>query len=137
MKSRLLLGAAIAALVASLMAASGAAAAVQPTAMGSYIVVLKDSAGAPATVASQQARTFGAKVGFVYSSALKGYSATMRVADVAALRRDARVAYVAADRTVQIQADTLPTGINRIDGELSSTISGNGSGSVNVNSTWP
>jgi subtilisin len=33
---------------------------------------------------------------------------------------------------VRIAAQTLPTGINRIDGELSSTVSGNGSGSVNV-----
>jgi subtilisin len=132
MRPRLLLVAGIVALVATLMAGTGAAATAQPTAMGSYIVVLKDSAGAPATVASQQARTFGAEIGFVYSSALKGYSATLPVANVAALRRDARVAYVAEDRTVQAQADTLPTGINRIDGELSSTISGNGSGSVDV-----
>jgi subtilisin len=33
---------------------------------------------------------------------------------------------------VTIAAQTLPTGINRIDGELSSTVSGNGSGSVSV-----
>lgn len=132
MRPRFLLGASIVALVSILVAATGAAAAVTPTAMGSYIVVLKDSAGAPATVASHQARTFGAKVGFVYGSALKGYSATMPVADVQALRRDPRVAYVTADRTVHTEAQTLPTGINRIDGELSSTVSGNGSGSVNV-----
>lgn len=132
MRPRFLLGVSIVALVSILVAATGAAAAVKPTAMGSYIVVLKDSAGAPATVASHQARTFGAKVGFVYDSALKGYSATMPVADVQALRRDPRVAYVTADRTVHTEAQTLPTGINRIDGELSSTVSGNGSGSVNV-----
>ena len=33
---------------------------------------------------------------------------------------------------VSIDAQTLPTGIDRIDGELSSTASGNGSGSVGV-----
>jgi subtilisin family serine protease len=33
---------------------------------------------------------------------------------------------------VTTDVQTLPTGVNRIDGELSSTVSGNGSGSVNV-----
>ena len=36
------------------------------------------------------------------------------------------------DREVHLAAQTLPTGINRVDGERSSTVSGNGSGSVNV-----
>lgn len=132
MRPRLLVVACVVALAALLVSASGALAAAAPRTMGSYIVVLKDGAGAPAALAAQQTRTFGGKVGFVYSSALQGYSASLPVADVAALRRDPRVAYVTADRTVSIQAQTLPTGINRIDGELSSTISGNGSGSVNV-----
>jgi subtilisin len=110
MRPRFLLGVSIVALVSILVAATGAAAAAKPTAMGSYIVVLKDSAGAPATVASHQARNFGAKVGFVYGSALKGYSATMPVADVQALRRDPRVAYVTADRTVRTEAQTLRPG---------------------------
>jgi subtilisin family serine protease len=131
MRSRLLFGA-IGALAVTLVAASGATAAVQPAAMGTYIVVLKDTAGAPATVASRHARHFGAKVGFIYGSALKGYSANVPVADVNALRRDPNVAYVTQDRQVHTEAQTLPTGINRVDGELSSAISGNGSGSVNV-----
>jgi subtilisin len=132
MRLRLLAIACIAALLSILVSVSGAVAATAPRTMGNYIVVLKDGAGAPAALASQQTRAFGGKVGFVYGSALKGYSASLPVADVAALRRDPRVAYVAADRTLSIQAQTLPTGINRVDGELSSTISGNGSGSVNV-----
>lgn len=132
MRPRLLVVACIASLVSVLVTASGALAATAPRTMGNYIVVLKDGAGAPAALASQQTRTFGGKVGFVYGSALKGYSASLPVANVAALRRDPRVAYVTTDRTLSIQAQTLPTGINRIDGELSSTISGNGSGSVNV-----
>ena len=43
-----------------------------------------------------------------------------------------RVQSVVQDQTVSIDAQTLPTGINRIDGELSSTVSGNGSGAVNA-----
>jgi subtilisin family serine protease len=42
------------------------------------------------------------------------------------------VASVEPDRIVSIAAQTTPTGINRIDGELSSTVSGNGSGTVSV-----
>lgn len=123
----------IAVLVSSiLVSAPGALAATAPRTMGNYIVVLEDGAGAPAAVAAEQTRTFGGKVGFVYTSALKGYSASLPVADVAALRADPRVAYIMADRTVSIAAQTLPTGIDRVDGELSSTISGNGSGSVDV-----
>ena len=48
------------------------------------------------------------------------------------MKDDARVEYVSIDRAVRIAAQTLPTGIDRIDGELSSTVSGNGSGSVGV-----
>jgi subtilisin len=42
------------------------------------------------------------------------------------------VAAVVVDQTFRVSAQTLPTGINRVDGELSSTVSGNGSGVVNV-----
>jgi subtilisin family serine protease len=132
MRPRLLAAAGIAALVAVMVSASGALAASTPRTMRNYIVVLKDGVSAPAAVAAKHTRTFGGKVGFVYGSALKGYSASLPVADVQALRRDPNVAYVTEDRTLSIQAQTLPTGINRVDGELSSTVSGNGSGSVNV-----
>jgi subtilisin len=39
---------------------------------------------------------------------------------------------VTSDREVRLAAQVLPTGVDRIDGELSSTLAGNGSGSVNV-----
>ena len=132
MRPRLLAIACITALVSILVSVSGAVAATAPATMGSYIVVLKDGAGAPAAVASEQTRAFGGTVGFVYTAALKGYSATLPVADLAALRRDPRVAYVSPDGTASIEAQTLPTGVDRVDGELSSTVSGNGGGSVNV-----
>jgi subtilisin family serine protease len=48
------------------------------------------------------------------------------------LSRDPRVAFVSADGEVSITAQNLPTGINRIQADASSTLSGNGSGSVNV-----
>jgi len=95
-------------------------------------VVLKGSVGAPDAVAAQQGRSRAFVVGHVYRAALKGYSAVMTAADAQALRADPRVASITPDRPVHIDQQTLPTGIDRIDGELSSTVSGNGSGSVDV-----
>jgi subtilisin len=97
-----------------------------------YIVMLKDFVASPAAVAHGHARAHHAQLGFVYSSAIKGYSATLSAAAVRALRADPQVAAVIPDREVHLAAQTLPTGINRVDGERSSTVSGNGSGSVNV-----
>jgi subtilisin family serine protease len=125
---RLLLGSVLALLVAAVtpLAAAGAAP------VRGYIVVLRGSVGAPDAVAAQQARGRAFVVGHVYHAALKGYSAVMSAADAQALRADPRVASVTPDRPVRIDAQVLPTGIDRIDGELSSTASGNGSGSVDV-----
>jgi len=96
-----------------------------------HIVVLKDSAN-PGATARDHARSYGAEVSHVYRSALKGYAAVIPAARIDDVRNDARVDYLSADRDVSLAAQTLPTGINRIDGELSSTVSGNGSGSVSV-----
>jgi subtilisin len=128
MRRPLLIVGILGAMVAALLLAAPANAA--PT--GSYIVVLKDAATNPGQLAHQQTSRLGGKVGFVYQHALKGYSATLSSARVGALRADPMVAAVVPDLPVSIQAQTLPTGINRIDGELSSTVSGNGSGDVNV-----
>src|SRR5215218_1452430 len=99
---------------------------------GRYIVMLKDSVASPASVAHAHATAQHAQVGFVYSAAIKGYSAALSAAAVRALRADPQVAAVVPDREVHLAAQTLPTGLNRVDGERSSTVSGNGSGSVNV-----
>lgn len=84
-----------------------------------YIVVLKD--GADARAAAADARSQGAQVEHVYEHALNGYSATMAPQAAARLTNDPRVAYVEADLPQEAFAQTLPTGVNRIDGELSTT----------------
>jgi subtilisin len=99
---------------------------------GRYIVVLKDSVASPAAVARSQTTKHQAELGFVYSAAIKGYSATLSTGAVRDLRSDPLVAAVVEDREVQVAAQTLPTGIDRIDGELSSTASGDGAGSVDA-----
>jgi subtilisin family serine protease len=128
MRRFLLLGSVLALLLVAWGFAPTAGAA--PT--GRYIVVFKGAVGLPGAVAAEQARTRGVAVEHVYGAALKGYSAVMTSAAAQALRGDARVAYVSEDRPVHVDAQVLPTGIDRVDGELSSTVSGNGAGSVDV-----
>ena len=98
----------------------------------SDVVVLQDTVTDPAAVANEHAAKFGFQVGRVYKNALKGYSAAIPTTVVSSLRSDPRVHFLSADRTVGVTAQTLPTGINRVEGDLSSTLSGNGSGSVST-----
>src|SRR6266540_2704117 len=95
-----------------------------------YVVVLSDSVGDPGAVASQHAHRYGAEVSHVYHAALRGYAAAIPSDKVAALRSDPRVKYLSVDAAVHMTAQTLPTGINRIQADVSSQQSGNGSGSV-------
>jgi subtilisin family serine protease len=98
---------------------------------GQYVVVLKQSVDVE-SVAAEHARRAGADVFHTYTRALKGYAARLSPAGLARVRADSRVLLVSQDRAVSIAAQSLPTGINRIEGDSSSTQSGNGSGSVNV-----
>jgi subtilisin len=134
MHRRLFASVTLTAMLIATVSASGVSAAprVAAAAMGRYIVVLADSVSAPGEVAAEHARTTGARVRRVYRSALKGYSATVSADRLAVLRADPRVAYLAADRPVHITGQVLPTGIDRVDAERSSTRSGDGKGTVNV-----
>jgi subtilisin len=115
----------LAALVVALAAAGVANAA-------SYVVVLDKGVDTNAMAAYHEGFA-GVSVGHRYRYALNGYEAQISPDALQAIRADNRVDFVAPDRTFHATAQTLPTGINRIDAELSSTASGNGSGSVNVN----
>lgn len=97
-----------------------------------YIVVFKDNVSdVEGTVTALSVR-FGLSVQRSYSHALKGFAARIPAAQLARLQADPTVAFIDQDTIMSIDAQTTPTGINRIDGELSSTQAGNGSGSVNV-----
>lgn len=109
--------------LAALSLTSGGSAAAAPA--GSYIVVLADTAASAATVQGH-ARAAGVAPTHVYSHALHGYSAVLTEAAVKRLAADPRVASVSPDRAVSIDAQTLPTGINRVDAELSPTARING-----------
>ena len=106
-----------------------APAAAAPSGSGQYIVVLRDAVD-PAAVAAEHARRHAAEVSHVYRAALRGYAATLPAARLAALRADARVAFVSDDRPVRATGQSLPTGIDRIEADRSSTLAGNGSGAV-------
>ncbi|HEX2295488.1 MAG TPA: S8 family serine peptidase [Actinomycetota bacterium] len=85
-----------------------------------YIVVLER--GVPAHAAAHDhSRSENAEVGFVYEHALNGYSATMSPQAAERIQNDPRVEYVEPDIELHATAQTLPTGVNRIDAELSPT----------------
>jgi aqualysin 1 len=100
-----------------------------------YIVVLKDGID-PRGAADDHARRLGAEVGHLYRAALNGYAARIPAGRLAELRADPRVDYVEADGAVATTAQTLPWGINRIDADVSSTLAGNGSGSVGTTNAY-
>lgn len=117
---------------ASLVLTGLGAAEAKSSGNGRYIVVLKDSADDPRRIANEHARAFNAGVSHVYRHALKGYAAVIPNDRVAALRRDSSVDFISEDRPVRALAQSLPTGINRIEADKSSQLSGNGSGSTSV-----
>ena len=118
-----------------------------------YIVVLKATT-APGQVAREHSTQHGAAVGHVYRAALKGYSAQMSPTAAARIADDRRVLFIQEDGVAFAGApgdkgkppkpeepvdDTtsgapaeLPTGIDRIDAELSPTAGIGSGGSVDV-----
>lgn len=99
---------------------------------GQYIVVLRDDSIDVPVVADEHARRYGVGLQHLYEHALRGYAATIPAARLAQIKADPRVAFISEDRLVAATAQTLPTGIDRIDGESSSAKSGDGTGTVGV-----
>lgn len=97
--------------------------------------MLKDGTD-PGAIAAEHARGHGAEMRHVYRTALNGYAARIPAGRLRALRADPRVDYVEVDGEVRTTAQTLPWGINRIDADVSSTLAGNGSGSVGTASAY-
>lgn len=95
----------------------------------SYIVTLRPGAELSTTI-----RGLSERLAFVpdhvYTRALRGFAASLSAGQVAALAGDPAVRTIVADQPVQAIAQTLPTGINRIQGDVSSQQSGNGNGSL-------
>ena len=82
----------------------------------------------------QLERGHGFRANHVFSNVIRGFSARLNLRQMQALENNSLVAYIEADEAMYISAQTLPWGINRIDADISSTLAGNGSGTVsNVN----
>ena len=96
----------------------------------SYIVTLRS--GDPGSVAGEHSRAQKAGVTHVFRKAVRGYSARMTPAAAARIAADSRVASVVPDHYVQVTAQDLPPGIDRIEADASSAGSGSGGGSVDV-----
>ena len=101
-----------------------------------YIVVLKDTA-APLTSSvrssAEEARNQGAELRHVYNNAIRGYAIRVPNQEVLdSILSNPSVDYVQPDTKLKAFVQTLPTGIDRADGDLSSANSGDGSGSVNI-----
>ena len=90
-----------------------------------YIVVFHDEERDVDVVTAAHERGYGAAVSHRYYRAVKGYAALIPPARVDDIRRDPRVAFVSEDRAVTAVAQTRPTGVDRIDAELSSHASSN------------
>jgi hypothetical protein len=82
------------------------------------VVVLRDGVDA-AAVAAEHAARLGFKVSHVYTAALRGYAAPIGPAGLAVLRADQRVAFVSPDRPLRMFAQTVPTGVDRVEAEPS------------------
>ncbi|MBI4080711.1 MAG: S8 family serine peptidase [Candidatus Levybacteria bacterium] len=80
-----------------------------------FIVVLKDNVGNPQDVANEMARTHGLSVEHVYTTALKGFSATIPQARLIKVKGDPRVQFVSEDRVVEAFAQSTPAGISRVN----------------------
>ncbi|MFG2295808.1 S8 family serine peptidase [Streptomyces sp. NPDC048603] len=103
------------------------------TATGRYVVVLRDSTRARLdSVVEEHRRRYGQVQGYVYRHAFVGYSATLPESQVPRLRQDPSVLMVGADRPVRADAQVVPTGVDRVEADLSSTRAGDGSGSVDA-----
>lgn len=87
-----------------------------------YIVVLHDYVPMSVDVARDLSRRHGLRVMHVYEHALKGFSAVIPVRALLDVERDARVRFISEDRVVKAYAQTLPTGINRINAENKTNI---------------
>ena len=137
--------------VGTLFAQSSIAAQVGPDTElipGQYIVKLVQGQRA-LDVVPDIAKQHGLGIGHTYGHALNGFSARIPAARLEKLKRDYRIVSVIPDRKISLNArggkknkggDTsnpqppqiIPTGISRINGNLSSTVSGDGNGSVDA-----
>ncbi|MEJ7696457.1 MAG: S8 family serine peptidase [Candidatus Limnocylindrales bacterium] len=70
---------------------------------------------------ARYARRLGVRATHAYRHAVRGFAARLDAHQLSALRADPAVALIQADRVVELEAQTLPTGIDRVEADLSPT----------------
>jgi subtilisin len=103
------------------------------TSTKAYIVVLNDSVTDPGALASQHGHAYGFVAKFVYGHALKGYAASLSSSAAQAIAADPRVAFLEPDTPVSAAGQTIPDWALRVDADESSALSGDGTGTVDIN----
>lgn len=87
-----------------------------------YIVVLKDDVAQPTNIIQQIVALPGVVLLQTYDTALKGFAAVIPLGVIDLVKANPAVAFVDEDQVFTINApQPLPTGINRIDADLSPT----------------
>jgi len=90
-----------------------------PDPQGRWIVVLKNGTNAAKTV-KDRGRKLGFSADRTFSHAFRGFSAKLDRGQIAALRQDPSVAMIVADERIEMAAQLIPTGINRMGARVSS-----------------
>jgi subtilisin len=90
---------------------------VAPPPSGDVIVVLKDQPEGTMTVAAAAKEATGVQPEQVFSSVIDGFSANVTPDQAQALANDPLVAGIYPDTPFTIAAQTLPTGVDRIDAD--------------------
>jgi subtilisin family serine protease len=85
---------------------------------GQYIVVFDEGVTDPRGLTQALAQRHGFAIRHSYAFALKGFAARMPVSVAQALADDPDVDYVEPDLFVHAAAQTIPTGVSRIGGDL-------------------
>jgi subtilisin family serine protease len=96
-----------------------------------YIVLFQDNADVDSVV-SELSLKHNFKAEFKYKHAVKGFAGTLPPGIVDKLKKDPRIRLIEKDLPVQAYAQTLPTGVNRIEADLNTYAAINGLNDVNL-----
>jgi subtilisin family serine protease len=91
-----------------------------PSGIPSYIIVYKNDINSY-TVSQELARKHGLEISNIYRHALRGVAATIPPGLLHAVESDPRVDFIEPNQRVKAFAQILPTGVDRVEGELNST----------------
>ena len=118
----------------SIQSSSGKGAASAEQISNQYIVVLKPNISVNAeSLTRAELKSNGVDTIQVYNHTIKGY--TIRVPNeqaLGAIQNNPGVEFIEPDQKVKMFGQVLPTGIDRVDGDLSSAKSGRGISTVNA-----